>query len=686
MATPLPTLTPTPLGWVTPAPATGVLPWDERLVLVTRWLLEGAQAQGFTFVKPAELLAAYDHDYPALLDKVLADTEPPAKVLSGSPILAKAVSVVFEGTADEATIESILTALAMHGIRTTFFLPGDFVARNPLIAKRILESGHSMGNYLMKGEKKAQELLPEAILRSARYAQSALRAAGTTARYFKGSVTELTPLVLKAAYAAGSAVAVSPGFYVNHTSFATFEQALGYAKRTPSGAILCVKMGLALEAAEMPGALATPSASQRGAYTIPPSSYEIRLASPEPTHSRQEWNSLAHNVTWLLDAFAQEGVRVIPLEQLETEQQTEYARLFRELYSPNSTQAWQGVLTASAKAGEANVFTSRPVLKREISLIVENIASEATMNSLLDLLLSHNAKAIFFAPAAELAKYPQVAVRILREGHQLGNYGFNGEKGISLLASDAAMASLWRAQQTLRVLTGVTPALFKGHLTEYTPSLLAYVKALGMSGAVKPTRFINHNSFATERHAETFATATEWGTILSIKLNQVIDVMDVGVPAGRTATPNPMHTPSPTRPPFFTPYVAPTPAPLSSMGDEDKLLVGVGWLLDAYGRQGVSYVTPEQIERDWVREMTLLDNMPLSPSGTKAELIENSRTTEKKVSIVISHIPDAAYLARLRSVFKELGITASFAVTGDEVVSYRDQLLVLLSEGHSILT
>lgn len=57
------------------------------------------------------------------------------------------VSVTFDGGSKDNHADEILDALAERGIKTTFFLAGQFIKRFPDTVKRILEEGHEIANH-----------------------------------------------------------------------------------------------------------------------------------------------------------------------------------------------------------------------------------------------------------------------------------------------------------------------------------------------------------------------------------------------------------------------------------------------------------------------------------------------------------------------------------------------------------
>jgi len=62
------------------------------------------------------------------------------------------VALTFDDGPDPAVTPALLEVLARHGATATFFVMGDRAARHPAILRRVVDSGHQLGNHLMGAE------------------------------------------------------------------------------------------------------------------------------------------------------------------------------------------------------------------------------------------------------------------------------------------------------------------------------------------------------------------------------------------------------------------------------------------------------------------------------------------------------------------------------------------------------
>jgi peptidoglycan-N-acetylglucosamine deacetylase len=79
----------------------------------------------------------------------------------------------------------------------------------------------------------------------------------------------------------------------------------------------------------------------------------------------------------------------------------------------------------------------------------------------LDVLAEHRARATFFCIGERVAAHPQLARRIVAEGHTIGNHSYRHSHRFSLMGPGALRGEVLRAQQVIESTTGQTPAFFR---------------------------------------------------------------------------------------------------------------------------------------------------------------------------------------------------------------------------------
>ncbi|HSK68731.1 MAG TPA: polysaccharide deacetylase family protein, partial [Candidatus Limnocylindria bacterium] len=410
-----------------------------------------------------------------------------AKILSGAPIADKKISIIFEGSGTAAAMDAIVKALDAHGVKSTFFLPAIATAEQPDIARGLVAAGHTVGNYLLSGEKRLQEMPEEKqrnlIIRSQEVMAQTI---GTAPDMFRGNVTVYTDGILSNLGDAGIRYALSPSAFVNHSSFRDPSQAAAFAAKLTWGTLLSVKVNQYLEADELP---VNERPTEKPSPEVTPGPKIGREASSQGTVEERMLNV----VNWLLDGLVMEGFTFVQPAELLALQGTEYAQAMGEALSEReSAKIGNGL---NGQSPQASVITGVPVAERAVSLVVEGSADPETLSRVLEVLSRHGVTATFFLPAAQAAARTGMLKGMREQGHGIGNYMLEGEKYPENMDGAAAVTSIYRAQKLLAKVSGGTPVYFKGNTATYTPELLRAVKAAGLEWAVRPSAYVNHTSF-----------------------------------------------------------------------------------------------------------------------------------------------------------------------------------------------
>lgn len=74
-----------------------------------------------------------------------------------------------------------------------------------------------------------------------------------------------------------------------------------------------------------------------------------------------------------------------------------------------------------------NIYKANPSLP-EVALIFDDGPNPVVTPLLLDILREHNVRATFFLIGARAEEYPQIALRIAQEGHEIGNHTYSHKR------------------------------------------------------------------------------------------------------------------------------------------------------------------------------------------------------------------------------------------------------------------
>lgn len=97
---------------------------------------------------------------------------------------------------------------------------------------------------------------------------------------------------------------------------------------------------------------------------------------------------------------------------------------------------------------------------------------------MLDVLEKERAPATFFLIGRRVKQHPQIAQRIVLEGHAIGNHTYTHRK-LTSLSSQGILREITQAHQTIEYYTGVTPLLFRPPYGAYDRRVKAQVSEMG---------------------------------------------------------------------------------------------------------------------------------------------------------------------------------------------------------------
>lgn len=116
--------------------------------------------------------------------------------------------------------------------------------------------------------------------------------------------------------------------------------------------------------------------------------------------------------------------------------------------------------------------------KKQVALTFDDGPDARSTPALLDLLREQEIEAAFFVIGKKVATEPQLANRILREGHLLENHSFAHSYATNFYPTGKLTADLSRAQQTIEKHTGTTPKFFRPPVGLSNPNIFHAARAL----------------------------------------------------------------------------------------------------------------------------------------------------------------------------------------------------------------
>jgi peptidoglycan/xylan/chitin deacetylase (PgdA/CDA1 family) len=116
--------------------------------------------------------------------------------------------------------------------------------------------------------------------------------------------------------------------------------------------------------------------------------------------------------------------------------------------------------------------------KKQVALTFDDGPDARSTPALLEILRAHEIEAAFFVIGKKVEADPQLANRILREGHLLENHSHAHSYATNFYSPSKLMAELARAQSTIEKLTGTTPRFFRPPVGLSNPNTFRAAAAL----------------------------------------------------------------------------------------------------------------------------------------------------------------------------------------------------------------
>ena len=120
-------------------------------------------------------------------------------------------------------------------------------------------------------------------------------------------------------------------------------------------------------------------------------------------------------------------------------------------------------------------FRKKNTAKGLIALSFDDGPSRYTAQ-VLQMLNDYQFKATFFCVGKQILEYPDVAKRIVEEGHTIGNHTYHHHTHFGFLGKDDVVAEIEECNAMMRKIVGVTPKLFRPPFGVTNPSVAKAVQ------------------------------------------------------------------------------------------------------------------------------------------------------------------------------------------------------------------
>lgn len=98
--------------------------------------------------------------------------------------------------------------------------------------------------------------------------------------------------------------------------------------------------------------------------------------------------------------------------------------------------------------------------EKVVALTFDDGPNEPYTSQILDLLLNRDVKATFFVVGVNATRFPQTLLRIVEEGHAVGNHTWSHAR-LSTMTASWAQAEIEHGAEVIETLSGTRPRLFR---------------------------------------------------------------------------------------------------------------------------------------------------------------------------------------------------------------------------------
>ncbi len=143
--------------------------------------------------------------------------------------------------------------------------------------------------------------------------------------------------------------------------------------------------------------------------------------------------------------------------------------------APEPTQEPTPVATPAATPRPPRItYNGVDITSKHVALTFDDGPHKTLTPQLLDILAKRNVRATFYVVGQNVAAYPEIAARIVREGHEIANHSWS-HPSFTKISQTAARSQLSRTEDAIVAATGVRPTNFRPPYGAYTQSIAGWI-------------------------------------------------------------------------------------------------------------------------------------------------------------------------------------------------------------------
>lgn len=154
---------------------------------------------------------------------------------------------------------------------------------------------------------------------------------------------------------------------------------------------------------------------------------------------------------------------------------------------------------------------------KAVGLTLEGVWVDTQTNRILDLLRRTGVKATFFLTGYWVERYPELARRIAKDGHELGNLSYSYQH-LTALAKEEVRHELEKNQQVLQEVTGKTTMFFRPPFGELNSLVMEVAGELGYTVVTGDVDVLDYQQTNVDVLLEKLLRQVRPGSILMLRV------------------------------------------------------------------------------------------------------------------------------------------------------------------------
>lgn len=378
----------------------------------------------------------------------------------------------------------------------------------------------------------------------------------------------------------------------------------------------------------------------------------------------------------LLSFFCISLLLIAGCSKYETKEEEAFAR--KESNYEADTEIEEGIKRLEIHDKKASLITDINTVEKIVTITFEGLADRETTDRLLDLLDEYKVQSVFFIPGIKSAEDPDTVKSIVARGQELGNFTLKANKEMEKYTNIELVKDFSRTNVIIREISGKTPRFLKCNVTQYNDELLKAANASNLEAIIHNKYFLNYQSFSSKEVAKNFTKSIKKGSILSIKLDSVLDELEYSSTKVKEEKQDKDKGMKDVEPKVET-------KDTKVIDEKEKLIKTVEMLLGALKEENYKILSIDQFLSYEDPDFHIdFDEIRKANGGLLAPLVRNINTTQKALALTFRYINDKNKLDKVLNLLEKKGVKGTFFVTGNEIIEYEEEMREIVKRGHHL--